>query len=220
MYPKSIVMEVKYNDKQVAIISAAEELFAEAGFDGTSVRDIASKAGVNVAMISYYFGSKEKLLQAIFEYRIGATTVQLEHLLERTDIDLLKKVDIMVDNMVEKHFANRCFFKVMQAAHVGGHLSSELDDIVFEAKKKNYALFSQLLKEGQKQKVFAKDIDITFMTSTLIGTTNHILQTQRNYRRFHNMETMEEERFAELLKRRTKVFLRNTIKAVLTYGVQ
>ncbi len=50
-------------------MNAAEKLFAVNGFDGTSVRDIAQEAGVNVAMISYYFGSKEKLMEAVFEQK-------------------------------------------------------------------------------------------------------------------------------------------------------
>ena len=57
---------MEYNDKQIAIINTAEKLFALNGFDGTSVRDIAHEAGVNLAMISYYFGSKEKLMEAVF----------------------------------------------------------------------------------------------------------------------------------------------------------
>ena len=47
------------SEKQLHILLVAEELFALHGFDGTSVRDIAEKAGVNLAMISYYFQSKE-----------------------------------------------------------------------------------------------------------------------------------------------------------------
>ena len=50
----------EFNEKQLEILQVAEQLFAEEGFDGTSVRDIAKKANVNIAMISYYFGSKEK----------------------------------------------------------------------------------------------------------------------------------------------------------------
>ncbi|HNP53387.1 MAG TPA: TetR family transcriptional regulator [Ferruginibacter sp.] len=49
------------SDKRQHIIENAEILFADKGFEGTSVRDIAKQAGVNLAMISYYFGSKEKL---------------------------------------------------------------------------------------------------------------------------------------------------------------
>lgn len=49
------------------IAAAAEELFAERGFDGAAIRDITKKAGVNSAMIHYYFGNKEGLYLAILE---------------------------------------------------------------------------------------------------------------------------------------------------------
>ena len=61
---------MKSNDKQIQIIETAEKLFADKGFSGTSVRDIADEADVNLAMISYYFGSKEKLLEALFTHRM------------------------------------------------------------------------------------------------------------------------------------------------------
>ena len=51
-------------DKKEQILEVAEELFAEYGFEGTSVRELAKKAKVNVAMISNYFGSKEQLINA------------------------------------------------------------------------------------------------------------------------------------------------------------
>ena len=54
--------------KREQILEVAEELIAENGFSGTSVRALAAKAGINVAMISYYFGSKEKLFEALVEY--------------------------------------------------------------------------------------------------------------------------------------------------------
>ena len=43
------------------LVDAAEELFAECGFDGTSIRDLAAAAGCNIASVNYYFGGKEKL---------------------------------------------------------------------------------------------------------------------------------------------------------------
>ena len=49
------------------IAAAAEELFAAHGFGETAIRDIARKAGVNPAMIHYYFHSKEGLYKAILE---------------------------------------------------------------------------------------------------------------------------------------------------------
>ena len=73
-------MEKELNEKQISILEIAEELFAIQGYHGTSIREIADKASINIAMISYYFGSKEKLLETLFQYRIGSSTIQLEHL--------------------------------------------------------------------------------------------------------------------------------------------
>jgi len=46
---------MEFSEKQLEILHVAEKLFATSGFDGTSVRDIAHEAQVNVAMINYYF---------------------------------------------------------------------------------------------------------------------------------------------------------------------
>ena len=49
------------------ILDTAEMLFAQKGFSETSLRAITSKAGVNLAAVNYHFGSKEALIQAVFE---------------------------------------------------------------------------------------------------------------------------------------------------------
>ena len=59
-------MITKFSSKQLHILDIAEELIAENGFEETSVRQICAKAGVNIAMISYYFGSKEKMLTYLY----------------------------------------------------------------------------------------------------------------------------------------------------------
>ena len=58
-------LHMEYNAKQLEIINIAEKLFAKQGFAGTSVRDISQEAEMNVSMISYYFGSKDKLIEAV-----------------------------------------------------------------------------------------------------------------------------------------------------------
>ncbi len=49
------------------ILNAAERLFADQGFAATSIRQIADVVGVNTAMVHYYFGKKQQLLQAVLE---------------------------------------------------------------------------------------------------------------------------------------------------------
>lgn len=48
------------------ILDAAEQLFAEKGFEAASLRDITQEAGANVAAVNYHFRSKEELIEAVF----------------------------------------------------------------------------------------------------------------------------------------------------------
>ncbi|QLG87872.1 TetR/AcrR family transcriptional regulator [Chitinibacter bivalviorum] len=60
---------VKSPDTATRILNAAEVLFIEHGFAGTSMRQITAAAAVNIAAVNYYFGSKDGLFQAVFERR-------------------------------------------------------------------------------------------------------------------------------------------------------
>ena len=65
------------------ILGAAEELFAQYGFAGTSLRQVTSHADVNIAAVNYHFGSKENLVNEVFRRRMDEMTAarlsQLEH---------------------------------------------------------------------------------------------------------------------------------------------
>ena len=72
------MLKTEFTEKQIQILEVAETLFAENGFDGTSIRDISRQAEINIAMISYYFGSKERLLQSLIVFRTSDIKKQLE----------------------------------------------------------------------------------------------------------------------------------------------
>ncbi len=72
-------------ETQMRILDAAEALFIDQGFVATSVRAIASRAGVNLAAVHYHFGSKEGLLGAAFHRRVeplNATRIEALDALE------------------------------------------------------------------------------------------------------------------------------------------
>ena len=58
-------------DTRERILDAAERLFMESGYEGTSMRMITGKAGVNLAAVNYHFGSKEALLREVFRRRLN-----------------------------------------------------------------------------------------------------------------------------------------------------
>ncbi len=57
-------------DKQKLILEAAEYLFLTNGYEQTSTKDIAKKAGCNAALLHYYYHTKEQLFMAIFEEKV------------------------------------------------------------------------------------------------------------------------------------------------------
>ncbi|MCF7956357.1 MAG: CerR family C-terminal domain-containing protein [Phycisphaerae bacterium] len=60
------------DDTATRILDAAEVLFSENGFSGTSSRDITRSAGCNVASINYYFGGKDNLYKQVCKRRLNA----------------------------------------------------------------------------------------------------------------------------------------------------
>src|SRR3546814_17956189 len=64
------------------ILDTAEALFARQGHDGTSMRQITSEAGVNLAAVTYHFGSKEALVQAVLKRRLSILNQERLRLLD------------------------------------------------------------------------------------------------------------------------------------------
>jgi AcrR family transcriptional regulator len=58
------------HETRTRILDAAEELFMQHGFEGTSMRQLTSRAGVNLAAVNYHFGSKHALIEAVFRRRL------------------------------------------------------------------------------------------------------------------------------------------------------
>src|SRR3954469_16883355 len=120
---------MEYSDKQIQIMEAAERLFADHGFAGTSVRDIAEAAAVNLAMISYYFGSKEKLMEAMFRYRGEHLTMQLQTILYNKELTPIQKVERLIDDYIDRIFKKQCFHKIMvreQMADNNGPIAEQI----------------------------------------------------------------------------------------------
>jgi AcrR family transcriptional regulator len=64
------VARVSAESTETAFLDAAEQLFAEHGYDGTSIRDIAEAAGANLGALHYYWGSKRALFKVLCERRL------------------------------------------------------------------------------------------------------------------------------------------------------
>lgn len=93
-------MSEKDLDTANKIKQAASALFLEKGFGRTTTRDIASAAGVNLALVNYYFRSKEELFKTIMLETVQCFIGQL-HVLMNDQHTFEEKVALFVSNYTE-----------------------------------------------------------------------------------------------------------------------
>jgi AcrR family transcriptional regulator len=204
-----------YNDKHIQIIETAEQLFSKKGYEATTVRDIADVAGINIAMISYYFGSKEKLLEAVFNHRMGHIGMRVESLLKNDSLTPFQKVEILIDEHIERVINHEGFYKIMLCEQVINK-NPIIIKLVSEIKLRNAELISKLIDDGKKKGVFKKDVDVVLLMSTLIGTVIQVLINQSFYKDFNKLKKLQQKDFEKTIQNKLSVHVKKIFKAILT----
>ncbi|MFL9842929.1 TetR/AcrR family transcriptional regulator [Flavobacterium rhizosphaerae] len=203
----------EFNDKQTDILQTAEKLFAEEGFDGTSIRSIAKEAGVNIAMISYYFGSKEKLLEALIMYRTSGMKMQLETIFKE-DLSPLEKVNRLVDLYISRINKNKCMYQIMHFELSTKKRIMNMESFM-EVKKQNSEIFKKIIEEGQEQGIFTKNVNIALIPTTILGTLVHFRSNRLYYEKTMQLDT--EETFESYVTNELTQHIKQTIKALLLH---
>lgn len=83
------------------ILDAAKQVFFDKGMDGARMQDIADKAGINKAMLHYYFRSKEKLFETIFAESFNDFFPRLSSILE-SDTNLAGKIEMICTEYIKQ----------------------------------------------------------------------------------------------------------------------
>jgi len=93
------MLEEKQNTEKT-ILEAAKEVFVEYGFDGASMQKIADRAGINKALLHYYFRSKEKLFEATFREVFYSMVPPLINTVKE-EMSLEEKITIFVEKYID-----------------------------------------------------------------------------------------------------------------------
>ena len=184
------------------------------GFEGTSVRDIADEAGVNIAMISYYFGSKEKLMQALFEKKIGDIKMRVESLIKDDSLTSIQKVEMLIEEHVERVMRDKQFHRIMvceQIINKNPVIINLLKDIKF----RNASIIGELIKDGQKKGEFKKKVDVVMLLSIMFGTVTQLMINQDFYRDFNKLGDLTDEEFEKVLKQKASTYIKKIFKSLL-----
>jgi AcrR family transcriptional regulator len=117
------------------LLDVAEGLFCDHGFKGTSIRDIASSAGCNIASVNYYFGSKEKLYEEVWRRHLipmrDARIASIKKVMSQTEArpnleDLLRSFAYtFVGSIVDAGGATR-LSRLMAREYIDSHLPTDM----------------------------------------------------------------------------------------------
>ena len=83
------------------ILLSASKVFTEKGFSGTRTRDIAEEAGINLALLNYYFRSKEKLFEQVMKVKIVLLFGQILPIVTNENTTLEEKIDLASEKYFE-----------------------------------------------------------------------------------------------------------------------
>lgn len=206
-------MKTDFTEKQIQILEVAETLFAEKGFDGTSIRDISKIAKINIAMISYYFGSKERLLQSLIIFKTTDLKSQLENLLLE-DLEPIEKVNKLIEIYINRINNNKGIYRILHFEFNSKKREQNL--MAFnEFRKGNLKYLEAIIHEGQQKGIFRKDVMIPLITPTILGTFFHFHMNKTYFKDLLNLST--ENLYNQYVKTSLTKHIQQTIKALLIY---
>ncbi|WP_373089800.1 TetR family transcriptional regulator [Zhongshania sp.] len=148
------------------ILLGAVLLFAEKGFVGTSIRDIASQVGINSATLYSHFPSKEHILAKVIEIAHKEHETQLRRALLSSQPDPREQLS----NIVRAHVLMHADYPMLAVvANNELHaLSEQLGTQAFEARNRTIQLFEEVVSRGVEGRIF-DPIDSTMAITAIAG---------------------------------------------------
>lgn len=165
-------------DKQDFLLSVAEELFAEHGFDGTSIRMIAEQSGMNVAMISYYFGSKEKMFEELIGRKVAHMRTLAQQMDDMKDCDAWHKLVYLVEGYTDRIINNQASFHKLMMREISLRKRPAIVQMIEERIATNMGIIRNVLTEGISAGIFRSDIELPMLIIVIFGSINHTVSAK------------------------------------------
>lgn len=209
------VKEINTNTEQ-KIIEVAKTLFAEKGFHGTSIRDICKVAGVNISLISYYFGGKTELYKVV----VDSITKKIINYM-RTNILLYGGFaqEVPDFNLIPQAIKVQLFFKILDKM-IDYFYSSEISDadimIIFREQitsgvplnAEGYKILKSLLASilGRDE----NDKEVIFKCLTIVGQV-HAARTIKQF----SLKMMNQSGYSKEDIQMLKQIITSHVKSIL-----
>lgn len=153
------------------LVSAAAELFAERGYENTSVQQVVERAGVTKGAMYHHFSAKDDLLFEIYHRMLAMQAERLDRIADSGGpvAERLRaaSADVVVTTLENLHDAV-VFFRSM-------HLLPPLRQAQVRAERRTYhERFRALIEEGQRDGSFRPDVSADIATHNFFGGVHHL----------------------------------------------
>jgi len=160
-------MTSRLNNTALTIIGSAEKLFALRGYHAVSIREISKDAAVNISAVSYYFGSKENLLKAVFEERIKSYEIDQNCKFSKHTgpVQNLKNfINYVVHNFfLCPYFTNICLQLLLIDSE------NSVLNTVLAINQQNEQLLANIIFKGQNEGFFKFGLNSAMLYSSMKG---------------------------------------------------
>jgi AcrR family transcriptional regulator len=143
--------DAQNNQARNRLLDAAERLFAENGYNGTSIRDLTSAADCNIAAVNYHFGGKDKLYIQMFHRQMHRMMDGNKEVINRvtntpgsTLEDLLRGVVSQPLKQIERNDPSGAIMKLMVREVLNQHIGK--DEILGEFKSEFFSLLGDAIR--------------------------------------------------------------------------
>jgi len=159
-------------DKTKVILDAAIQVFADKGYFGARVSDIAKEAGIAYGLVYHYFNSKEELLISIFKTRWTNFIDALENAIatEEDPREMIRKIISFLFNSY-KNNPSMIEVMIMDVAKASRFFNDE--DI--RHFKDAFRLITKMVKMGQEKGIFHPETDATLAAYAIYGSVERIM---------------------------------------------
>lgn len=198
-------------DTQAKLIRAAKTLFADKGYDATTIKDISQAAHVNISLVSYYFNGKEGLYRTCIEQFGKARLRVAERVLQapQSAEEFRFRLQLFVEEVINAHIEEPEVAQIL-TRELERHLSIG-EDIFRNTFLRIHETMLNFLKSGQDQGIIRKEIDTGILAILLIGGILHLVQKDRMHQLFFGRSIQDKKFRDEVISNTVSFSLRGCL---------
>lgn len=161
------VRETQKLETRRKVLEAARDLFNEIGYEETTIRAVAERAGVSVGSVFTTFASKADVLSQVMDDRVDALYSELEHVARHMRGSVLDRLC----SLFAIHYDFECRRVRLFLAHIAASFSPSLEasTVPYGRNERFKVMIIEMLREGQTKGEVRGDADLDLILDTLMG---------------------------------------------------